>query len=50
MGDTHLATGDREGARAAWEQALALLDRLGHPDAERVRERLAGRQERTGAG
>ncbi|MFF5547600.1 AfsR/SARP family transcriptional regulator [Streptomyces olivaceoviridis] len=50
MGDTHLATGDREGARAAWEQALALLTRLGHPDAERVRERLAGREERSGAG
>ncbi|WP_225810727.1 AfsR/SARP family transcriptional regulator [Streptomyces spinosus] len=50
MGDTHLATGDREGARAAWEQALALLTRLGHADAERVRARLAGRQERSGAG
>ncbi|MET8771964.1 BTAD domain-containing putative transcriptional regulator [Streptomyces sp. NPDC004658] len=50
LGDTHLATGDREGARAAWEQALALLTRLGHPDAERVRERLAGWDDRSDTG
>uniref|UniRef100_UPI002FDBE8CD ATP-binding protein n=1 Tax=Streptomyces sp. IBSBF 3136 TaxID=2903524 RepID=UPI002FDBE8CD len=49
IGDTHLATGDHEGARAAWEQALTLLTGLGHPDADRVRARLDGRDARLGA-
>jgi predicted negative regulator of RcsB-dependent stress response len=39
-GDVRLATGRPEEARAAWREALALLDRLGHPDAEQVRYKL----------
>jgi len=37
-----LAGGDRAAARLAWEQALDILDDLAHPDADRVRTRLAG--------
>ncbi|MFH8774525.1 AfsR/SARP family transcriptional regulator [Streptomyces sp. NPDC017958] len=49
IGETHLATGDRDSARAAWEEALTLLTALGHPDADRVRARLDGRDEWLGA-
>ncbi|TVZ83204.1 BTAD domain-containing putative transcriptional regulator [Streptomyces sp. BK340] len=49
IGETHLATGDRDSARAAWEEALTLLTALGHPDADRVRARLDGRDEWPGA-
>jgi tetratricopeptide (TPR) repeat protein len=42
LGDTQLAMGDRETARASWQEALAILDDLGHSDAEQVRARLAG--------
>ncbi|MGW2741236.1 AfsR/SARP family transcriptional regulator [Streptomyces sp. NPDC001450] len=49
VGETHLATGDRDSARAAWEQALTLLTALGHPDADRVRARLDGRDAWPGA-
>jgi tetratricopeptide (TPR) repeat protein len=41
LADTHQAVGDAETARAAREQALTILDDLGHPDAERVRAKLA---------
>jgi hypothetical protein len=34
--------GDREAARASWQEALAILDDLGHADADQVRARLAG--------
>lgn len=37
LGDTHLAAGDPDAARAAWRQALSTLDELGHPDAGQVR-------------
>ena len=40
LGDSRLAAGDRAGARADWQRALDILDELGHPEAERVRERL----------
>ncbi len=41
LGDTHLATGDTTTARAAWQQALAILGELNHPEAEQVRAKLA---------
>jgi DNA-binding SARP family transcriptional activator/Tfp pilus assembly protein PilF len=41
LGDTHLAADDPASAGAAWQHALAILDELGHPGAEQVRERLA---------
>jgi DNA-binding SARP family transcriptional activator/tetratricopeptide (TPR) repeat protein len=41
LGDAHRAAGDLQAARAAWWQALEMLDDLNHPDANRVRGRLA---------
>jgi DNA-binding SARP family transcriptional activator/tetratricopeptide (TPR) repeat protein len=40
LGDTQLALADRDGARSTWQQALAILDRLDHPDADQVVARL----------
>ncbi len=45
LGDTHHATGDREAARGAWQQALTILDQLGHPDAQAVRVKLHDRDQ-----
>jgi tetratricopeptide (TPR) repeat protein/transcriptional regulator with XRE-family HTH domain len=42
MGDAYLALGDRDAAREAWSAGLAILDDLHHPDADDVRQRLAG--------
>jgi DNA-binding SARP family transcriptional activator len=42
LGDTHQSAGHREAARDAWLRALAILDDLRHPDAGRVRVKLAG--------
>jgi len=46
LGDNHAAAGDGRSARDAWRQALAILDELGQPEADDVRSRLAGDQER----
>jgi DNA-binding SARP family transcriptional activator/tetratricopeptide (TPR) repeat protein len=40
LANTHLAAGNPEPARRAWRRALAILDRLGHPDADDVRAKL----------
>lgn len=40
LGDVQLAAGERESARASWRQALAIFVEFGHPDAEKIRERL----------
>ncbi|MFE0522061.1 BTAD domain-containing putative transcriptional regulator [Streptomyces sp. NPDC058954] len=40
LGDAHLATGDRDAARAARRAALALLEELGHAEADEVRREL----------
>ncbi|MFE6525779.1 BTAD domain-containing putative transcriptional regulator [Streptomyces sp. NPDC057794] len=40
LGDVHLEGGETEAARASWRHALAIFAEFGHPDAERVRERL----------
>jgi tetratricopeptide (TPR) repeat protein len=42
IGDTRLAAGQPDEARAAWEEALAILDDLRHPGAGQVRATLAG--------
>ena len=42
IGDTHRATGDVQAAASAWRQAVAILDELGHPDADEVRAKLRG--------
>ncbi len=42
LGDVYHAVGDREQARQAWEQALAILEHLHHSDADQVRARLRG--------
>jgi tetratricopeptide (TPR) repeat protein len=44
LGDTHEAAGHADLARAAWEDALVILDRLDHPDAGRIRAKLEGLQ------
>jgi tetratricopeptide (TPR) repeat protein len=41
LGDARRAAGDPAEARDAWRQALAILDDLPHPDAEKVRAKLA---------
>ncbi|WP_433231964.1 ATP-binding protein [Micromonospora sp. CA-248260] len=42
LGDSQQAAAEPDVARVAWRHALEVLDRLGHPDAAQVRERLAG--------
>jgi len=41
LGDVRHAAGDPDAARRAWAQALEILDELKHPDADRVRDKLA---------
>ncbi|GAA2521249.1 hypothetical protein [Winogradskya humida] len=41
LGETHRATGDLDAARDAWEDALAILDDIGRPEADAVRADLA---------
>ncbi|MFE7761682.1 BTAD domain-containing putative transcriptional regulator [Streptomyces sp. NPDC057438] len=41
IGDTHAAMGDHRTAHEVRQQALTLLITLGHPDADRVRARIA---------
>jgi len=41
LGDTHEAAGRPAEARRTWQQALAILEELNHPDADRVRAKLA---------
>ena len=40
LGDVHQAFGDAHSAQFAWQSALTILDQLGHPDADRVRDRM----------
>ncbi|MEU9273203.1 BTAD domain-containing putative transcriptional regulator [Streptomyces sp. NPDC048251] len=40
LGDTRLSAGTPEAARVAWTEALAIMDHLGHTDAESLRKRL----------
>ena len=42
LGDTHCAGGNPQQARDVWQQALAILDDLHHPDANNLRAKLAG--------
>ncbi|MEV6301969.1 BTAD domain-containing putative transcriptional regulator [Actinoplanes sp. NPDC051861] len=41
LGDAHRAADEVEPARDAWRRCLRILDRLGHPDADKVRAKLA---------
>jgi DNA-binding SARP family transcriptional activator/tetratricopeptide (TPR) repeat protein len=41
LGDARHAAGDLAQAREAWQQALAILEDLQHPDADKVRAKLA---------
>jgi tetratricopeptide (TPR) repeat protein len=50
LGDAHHLTGDPHAARDAWQRALAILDRLGHPDVDRVRAKLAAVADAPGMG
>ena len=42
LGEACLVVDDRPAARRAWQEALDILDDLGHPDADQLRDRLAG--------
>lgn len=51
IGDSRATDGDGAAAREAWQRALTMLSGLGHPDAGRVRGKLAAparREARTG--
>ncbi|CCH17610.1 Transcriptional regulator, SARP family [Micromonospora lupini str. Lupac 08] len=41
LGESRHAAGDPAGAARTWRRALGILDDLGHPDSERVRDLLA---------
>jgi DNA-binding SARP family transcriptional activator len=41
LGDTRHASGELSEVRVAWQQALDILDELQHPDAAKVRDKLA---------
>jgi DNA-binding SARP family transcriptional activator/Tfp pilus assembly protein PilF len=41
LGDAHYAAGDTAAAQAAWRCAVDILDLLAHPDADKVRAKLA---------
>ncbi|MFG2051736.1 ATP-binding protein [Micromonospora sp. NPDC048935] len=41
LGETRHAAGDTAGAVRTWRRALGILDDLGHPDVERVRDLLS---------
>ena len=41
LGDTHQSADDPAAARAAWQEALAILVDLAHPDVDKIRSKLA---------
>ncbi|GAB3939553.1 hypothetical protein GCM10027614_22000 [Micromonospora vulcania] len=41
LGDAHQALGEHDTSTGLWREAMAILDRLGHPQAEELFERLA---------
>ena len=41
LGDARHAAGELPQARQAWQQALAIYDDIQHPDADKVRAKLA---------
>ncbi|MCG5472635.1 tetratricopeptide repeat protein [Micromonospora sp. LAH09] len=49
LGESRHAAGDRTGAVRTWRRALGILDDLGHPDSERVRDLLIRGQAEPGA-
>ena len=42
LGDTHVLAGDHDAARAVWQEALDILDGLGHGNVEALRSKVAG--------
>jgi hypothetical protein len=44
LGDTHQALGNLRAAHEEWLAALAVLGEVDHPEADKVRARLAGPQ------
>jgi DNA-binding SARP family transcriptional activator/Tfp pilus assembly protein PilF len=42
LGNAHDSAGDLAAAGSAWTEALSILDELGHPGADEVRDRLDG--------
>jgi tetratricopeptide (TPR) repeat protein len=50
LGDSEQRAGQLAAARTRWAGALVILDEIGHPDAGRVRSRLAGSSQALAAG
>lgn len=50
LGDCHATAGNVMAAVDAWQQALVLLDELGHPDAGQIRRKLSEHARLTGNG
>jgi DNA-binding SARP family transcriptional activator/tetratricopeptide (TPR) repeat protein len=50
LGDSEQRAGQLAAARTRWAAALVILDEIGHPDAGRVRSRLAGSSQALAAG
>jgi DNA-binding SARP family transcriptional activator/Tfp pilus assembly protein PilF len=46
LGDAHQAFGDSAAARITWQRALTILEQLGHPDADKIRARMLGPDDR----
>ena len=46
LGNTHLAAGDPDATRNAWQQALDIFERLDHPDTHGLRSKLDSLQVR----
>ncbi|MFJ2257202.1 AfsR/SARP family transcriptional regulator [Streptomyces sp. NPDC087844] len=47
LGDTHQGAGTPDAARAAWTEALSIMEDLGHADTESLRDRLNPERRRT---
>ncbi|MGP3935488.1 AfsR/SARP family transcriptional regulator [Nonomuraea sp. KM88] len=48
LGDVHATLHDDQAARLAWQDALAILDELSHPDADEVRAKLRNHRQASG--
>jgi tetratricopeptide (TPR) repeat protein len=50
LGDTWHAAGRPGAARETWTRALGILDQLGHPDADQVRDKIGSLSSRPATG
>ncbi len=50
LGDIQAAASNTQAARDTWQEALAILDNLAHPEASQIRSRLRQASENAGIG